>query len=114
MKAERRRRDTREYINDIFSYTIMRTPESLKAKINMPIGEMLIKYDYNYVGAYNFIHSVVLKVDKIMAENPNMVEDCILFTRKMEIISNALEIIMKKDFGVTGLMVNDDHYEAIL
>lgn len=109
-----RKRETREYINDIFSYSIMRTSESLKAKINMPIGEMLIKYDYNYIRAYNFIHSVVSKVNKIMTENPNMAEECTLFKRKMEIISNALEVIMKKDLGVTGLMVNDDHFEAIL
>lgn len=114
MKAEMRKRATREYINDIYSYAIMRTPETLKAKINMPIAEMLIKYDYNYLRAYNFIYSVTSKVNQIMSENPSMAEDCILFKRQMEIISNALEVVMEKDFGVTGLIVNDDHFEAIL
>ena len=112
---ERRIKEMTEYINRIFQIAIMSTSECLKGKINMAIGDIFIKYNTpsGYVQAYNFVYSVVAKVNKIMAENPNMLEECVVFERKMKIVSDALEIVMKKDLNVTGFMINNDHFEAI-
>lgn len=105
------------FYNEIYQLAIndMSVPQELQMELDFGAVDFVLDANLDsWIKTINFLDKMNVKLVKLAKEKPELYENCRILNRKLTIIMDGMEKVMKKDLNVTGFMRNDGRIEVVL
>jgi len=90
-----------EYFNKIYKFTIQEMDLNLKYILDIEEKSLIDGFSLrNWMQAYNYLNSLISKLNEISLNSNSCSEDVILFGRQIASLRSGLKKVLNKDFYV--------------
>ena len=106
-----------EFYNKMYQITIndMSVPEELQTELDFGAYDYALNENLDsWIKTLNFLDKMNKKVVELAKSKPESYENCRILNRKLTMIMDGMEKVMKKDLNVCGFMRNNGKIEVVL